>query len=392
VWIDGHEESFAPELATLLDRYVDLSHVRMLAIYHDSDRIADESREGMGASLIVESFTDTRELGVFDRARSVRDHTLSAFVKAVNIEQQPFYTYYRFLSRIVAKVHFPRFAVAALFVGLFLACCCFFPAQLKISATGELQPVDRQHVFAPHDGNAESIHVVHNQAVRLGEVLLTLESSELALELQRVDGQLQTAREKLLAIESARVFDDHVKAQALSASEAELQALIRNLKKEQQLLTAESASLVITSPKAGRILSWDIAGQLEFRPVRRGDLLMTVADLDGPWQLELQVPDAQVGYVLRASNVAARPLDVEYRLETDPGAVHWGRVRRVAARSEINQNGVASVKLIADVDVSGFSEARPGATVVADIHCGKHAIGYVWFHDVWDALRITLRW
>jgi hypothetical protein len=30
-------------------------------------------------------------------------------------------------------------------------------------------------------------------------------------------------------------------------------------------------------------------------------------------------------------------------------------------------------------------DLRPGVTARADIECGRRALGYVWFHDLWDA-------
>jgi hypothetical protein len=33
------------------------------------------------------------------------------------------------------------------------------------------------------------------------------------------------------------------------------------------------------------------------------------------------------------------------------------------------------------------AEPRPGATVVARIHCGRRALGYVWLHEVWEFIQ-----
>jgi hypothetical protein len=33
---------------------------------------------------------------------------------------------------------------------------------------------------------------------------------------------------------------------------------------------------------------------------------------------------------------------------------------------------------------------RPGATVVARIHCGRRSLGFVWLHEFWEAIRLRL--
>ena len=46
---------------------------------------------------------------------------------------------------------------------------------------------------------------------------------------------------------------------------------------------------------------------------------MTVADLEGPWGLELRIPDDRVGHVLDALPKGGGTLDVSFILATDPG-------------------------------------------------------------------------
>ncbi|MBS0260866.1 MAG: hypothetical protein JSS02_02830 [Planctomycetes bacterium] len=33
------------------------------------------------------------------------------------------------------------------------------------------------------------------------------------------------------------------------------------------------------------------------------------------------------------------------------------------------------------------AEWKPGATVLAKIHCGRRPLGYVWLHDVYDFIK-----
>ena len=40
-----------------------------------------------------------------------------------------------------------------------------------------------------------------------------------------------------------------------------------------------------------------------------------------------------------------------------------------------------------NVDRSSLPSLRPGATATAKIHCGRRAIGYVWFRDLWEFVQ-----
>ena len=52
------------------------------------------------------------------------------------------------------------------------------------------------------------------------------------------------------------------------------------------------------SPLTGAVVTWNVRQLLEARPVQKGQALMQVADLTGPWVLEIEVPDDRIGHVL----------------------------------------------------------------------------------------------
>ena len=48
------------------------------------------------------------------------------------------------------------------------------------------------------------------------------------------------------------------------------------------------------------MLTWNVQQLLEDRPVGRGQILLTIGDLSGPWEVKLHIPDRQTGHVLAA--------------------------------------------------------------------------------------------
>ena len=73
------------------------------------------------------------------------------------------------------------------------------------------------------------------------------------------------------------------------------------LEQQEKVLRARQEELTLRSPLTGHI-TWDVEQLLAARPVQRGQALLTVANVDGPWILELQVPDDEAGYLLDAQS------------------------------------------------------------------------------------------
>jgi hypothetical protein len=56
----------------------------------------------------------------------------------------------------------------------------------------------------------------------------------------------------------------------------------------------------------------------------------------------------------------------------------------------VNEADGAVVLATVRVKREEIPELVPGAGVVARIYCGRRAIGYVWLHDLIDAVRVWL--
>jgi multidrug efflux pump subunit AcrA (membrane-fusion protein) len=214
-----------------------------------------------------------------------------------------------------------------------------------------------------------------------------------------VDGELETAQRQLDAVRATktnRAIRDTtpVESYRLSAEERELEQKLTNLRRELELLKHEREQLVVASPIAGRVLTWDVGQQLLARPVERGEVLVTVADLSSPWQLELAVPDDRLGYVLAAQKELQPDLPVRFRLGSEERAEHTGRIAEVCQTANLSAENTSrptptiltKVSLDSpDLITSLGGELRPGVSARAQIECGRRSIGYVWLHDIWDA-------
>ncbi len=298
---------------------------------------------------------------------------------------------------LVEPRQLPKTAAVLLLAAVAVACLAYIPADFRIEARGELQPQTRRDVFASDDGVVSELLVDHGQQVKASQPLVVLHKAELDLESRRVLGEMQTAEKKLAAVQAERLRNAPVGDETrrdphlLAAEEEELKALIRGLADQRQILADERENLTIRSPIDGQAITWDIAQLLSSRPLQRGQALLTVADLDGPWVLELHVADDRAGHVLAARDELEPHLEVAFRLPSDPDREYRGRIAEVALATELDDAQDATVLVTVEFDKQEVPVLRPGATAVAKIHCGRRSVGYVWLHDVYEYVQ-SLWW
>src|SRR6185369_11176658 len=138
---------------------------------------------------------------------------------------------------------------------------------------GELQPLERHEVFAPRDGVVTAIRVDHGQSVAAGQPLVDMRSPELDLEIQRVDGELETARKRLAAAQSERLqmrpsdTDARLRQRRLTAEEEQYLQQVRDLTSRQKMLAEQQKELIVRSPIAGEVVTWNVKQQLASRPL-----------------------------------------------------------------------------------------------------------------------------
>ncbi|HEX4147985.1 MAG TPA: efflux RND transporter periplasmic adaptor subunit, partial [Pirellulales bacterium] len=285
-------------------------------------------------------------------------------------------------------------AVAA--AGIMAAALIWVPAEFRVEARGELRPQHRAEVFAPNDGIVGEVQVEHASKVGDGQVLAVLRKPELDFEFSRIGGEIQTARKRLAAVQASRLGSQSAEAERtergnqLTGEEEELKEMIRSFEQQDRVLHLQREQLTVRSPMQGQVLTWDVKPLLEARPVQRGQVLMTVADLGGPWIAELQIAEDQAGHVIEAREKSAAPLPVAFVLATDPRTSYQGLLQRVAMRTRLDPNQQPVVTAVMSVDREQIAQLRPGATVLARIDCGRRALGYVWFHGLLEAVRSRL--
>lgn len=408
---DGECDALPP-VADAIERHVADSHSRHMAaipVRWPADTVEDEntvakkrSRRRRPAFVLIAEQFDSREGELRrDWLVEIADVCSTALYNARDADRLPLRWIVRPLGKLTHAIaaHLPLTLLAVAAAVAAVVALVKVPADFNIEAAGTLQPVVRRDVFAPRSGIVDEVLVQHNASVTAGQPLVRMRDPALELELKRVDGEMETAQKQLDAVRATktnRAVKDPtpIDSYRLSAEERELEQKLANARHERELLQRERDQLVVTSPIAGRVLTWDVGHQLLARPVERGEALVTVADLSADWQLELDVPDDRIGYVLAAQNEMKSDLSVRFRLSSEERAEHIGKIAEICQTANVAPDKTSRPKptIVTKVsfDTPEFMKAvggelRPGVSARAQIACGRQPLGYVWLHDIWDA-------
>lgn len=403
VWYDERSADVPDEIAHPLERYLDESHARALAIVPLCDaraEAADPNKQVIGV-FVAEQFEAAQAPELMrERVTAVSEHAAVALGNALAHSRMPLARVGRMLAGVrwlTEARQLPKTLLAVAAAAAVVAILAFVPADFDVRAEGTFQPARRREVFASDDGVVRELSVEAGGTVTADQPLVVLRNQELDQEARRLAGEVQTAAKKLAAVEAERLAgarrgqDERRDARELAGEEAELRSVLAGLQAQQAIVKQRQDGLTIRSPIAGEVLSWNVEQSLAARPVERGQVLLSVGDLAGPWVLELSVPDDRAGAVLRARDASEAELEVSFVLASDPGTVHRGRVSEVALATELDEQDEPMMRATVEFDQDGVSGLRPGATAQAKIHCGRRSLGYVWLADLYHYLQ-SLWW
>jgi len=411
LFFSGNTEDLSPQVEKAVMAYLEDSPSRVMAIIPLTPRTTvseDESAqfsasEQLGA-IILESIEEIDTHALMRRCEPVVRHASSALGNARQYQRIPFVSVLRPVASCLATVGWYRLSTTLkIAIPLIAILVALFVIQIdfSIEARGKLVPLVQRNLFAPSDAYVEKIFVDHGSSVKAGDPLLQLRSNEFALKRAEIVGQLQTAQAELDAILVKRsqgmrrdprsnpreTFED------LSADQARLTKQIENLTYQRELLTKREAELLLESPIDGQVLDWELEQILTSRPVGRGDLLMQVADIDGPWHLELELPDRRSYHVAQAQQKSNKPLPVRFQLVNEPGKQYDGLLVDTAKVVDLDDQATQPVvPLKAVFEKEDIPHLRHGLTVVARVDCGQRSVAYVWTYQLVETVRRHLFW
>lgn len=277
-----------------------------------------------------------------------------------------------------------------------VALLVWLPVPFNVTARARLWPVERREIFAPEDATVARVLVRHGERLTVDQPLLELTSPALEQQRAQLQGELATATQRQASIRAERlrlrgdVEADVTRAQQLTAEEAELSKSLASSQAQLAIIDQRRAALVLRSPIAGQVLTWNVLEQLAGQPVRRGQLLLSLADPNQAWLAEGRLGEESVGYVRTALEKAYGTLPTQVRTIIDPDTTLTGTLRELSVRSETDPVWGTGVRAMVSFDDPALDKSySPGTEATLRIPCGERAWGFVLFRDVIDGVR---RW
>ncbi|MDR1289957.1 MAG: HlyD family efflux transporter periplasmic adaptor subunit [Planctomycetaceae bacterium] len=438
VWYTGDTSDLAPQVERAIEKYVDESHTKTIAIFplvkkkhadyeKDEDPTKREKVAYPFGALVVEQIESSK---INERMRKrieiVADHASSAIGNALELREIFLMPLWKLIGKskvLVTTRMLPKTILVTIILAAVICSLIFVEWKFQMHCDGTLEPSVRRNIYSPANAEIKLLYVDHNSRVvgadkdGTGTVLIELYSSELESTGMRLLGEQREIMEQIESLKIQELNADK-KLTDYELTQIRGQKVAANIKlktnlEQQKLYKEQMSDLIIRSPISGTVVTWDVKQRLSSkRPVSRMQSLMEVADEAGAWQLELKMPEKRMGYILehqkrlRETDPNAK-LRVEFIMATDPNKKYYGTVMdngihdRAEVRSDTGNAGAASSSLnivLIKVDLDNQEllpvSIRPGADCTARIDCGKKPLGYVLFYEVIAFIQknVIFRW
>jgi hypothetical protein len=425
LWYDGSTEDLPAQLEEAIEDYVDLSHGRTVTVLPirqperklEGDVLAERNetnearvrRDIIGALIVEQIETQLSRQTLEGRVDLVYEHACRAISNSLNHSNILFMPLWRFLDRCLWMFRGSALPKTASILGLLAAgllSMFLIPMDFDLQGNGKLKPTVERQVFAHADGEVEAVLVKHGQEVKKDQTLVKLKNNELEQQIQTTRGQykqsLQQAYGLKRQLDSATTLTEAERIRVQQDyNQAEQEAF--NRQAELNLLVERQSKLERLSPIDGLVTTWDVEKVLTARPVVTGQVLMTVADPDKPWEVEVMMPEKRMRYldgafandrVVKTDDKGEKYLEVEIILMTKPDTKHYGKLYQpaVGQRAELDPEDGAVVRLRCVPNDKALLEIskRPGARVMADVKCGKRSVAFVVFYEVIEWIRANV--
>jgi Biotin-lipoyl like len=421
------DEGLPPNLSAALDAYLNESQPKLLVVQPIRDDREKDNNKPARSVVLLESFNPPEQhepmLAKFD---VVNKHAAPALYNAWEMRRIPF----RFIWTPISKIQEllggkARFYTALALIALvaITVAMVMIPYPLKMEAKGEFLPKNTVYVFPPTEGQVRSINVRPGDRVKPDALIATLHSPELLKKITDAQGRLSGANKTKEDYESAiakggLTTDAEIQyriqigeaSSTITSISRELDSLYKtyNATKDRDgLFLAQAPKLEVGIGGDWQVLNSDQRGELLNRVVRGNEPLVRLGAVDGPWRVELKIPQRNIGHISRAFATdglhkkdaqGKKYLDVDVLLTSRPDTKFPGRLYDEDMSKEVIPNrddhneseGIMTSPVRVNLEEFGPAGQIPpdlrvaGVEVHARVRCGEHALGYSLFHGVWE--------
>jgi RND family efflux transporter MFP subunit len=263
--------------------------------------------------------------------------------------------------------HYMKTKLAVSVLAMFLTLASVIEADFRITANAVLEGEIQRVVAAPIAGYLQTSAVRAGDTISEGEIMVSLDDTQLKLELAKLNGQLQKSRREHREAQSTR---DLVRVRVIREQINQIQAEI-------ELVNQQLANIHLSAPFDGVVIEGDLSQSLG-APVERGETLFKIAPLDD-YRIILKVDERQIAYVeagqegtLTLSSLSRKSMPI--------------RVERITSVNKA-EDGANHFRVEASLP-EARSALRPGMEGIAKINAGEERLLWIWTHEMIDWFRL----
>lgn len=390
------DESLPPAVQEALDRYLKKSNsIRLVALPLRDDREPGGNR--VFGVVLAESFNDNLPSLLKERLGSLEPHLTPALANAILHANLPLGwltgPLAHFRKNLVRRGWtgnlLPIVGAVLMAVGLILV-----RLPLRSEAVGQLVPQERRVVYANLNGKIVQLAVGPGDRVEKGQELLFIEDLETQLKVDQLTVKIGSLGQRIASLDEQLAQNSSTRERGEHLTERiKAQFEMEKTKIERDLILAETRNprkSPLTAPVAGQVLTFDAQEKLLGKTVKVGDPLLRVAAVTEAWEVELFIPEREVGRVREALRTSPdHVVDVDLLLASDPHRVYRGKL---SAEGLAGETTVRDTKVVLPARVSindpglvSILDRMPvGVEVHARVACGRAPAGYVWFSELWN--------
>lgn len=414
-WYNAGQADVPPQIDDLLQPYIDDSHCKMLAVLPLVPAPAPGASESKHppkptAALIVEQFQEEAIRDVLRlRADVIVQHSAQALLNAKDHSSLFLLPLWSLLGKIFSfsgPLTAFKWLVGVGAIAAIAAALIIVPADFEVAARGKLQPAQRSDVFAKVSGDVVRIPVQHGQMVQKGDLLAELKNAEMDAELAKLIGRQTVNQQQIHSLMRAQLDSSRTGPGRLTPAEEnrlegdlmQYRQEAENILRELALFGEKQKRLQVLAEESGQVITWKVEELLLRRPVERGQSLMTLANPDGPWELELYVPQRRLCHLqaamaeLRknASGSDDAQLKVTFTLHSHSGLEFEGKIVEMEKSAEVRGEDGNTILVRVQINRDELPELHDQTTVTARIACGRRSLGYTWFCDVIETVQTKI--
>ncbi len=422
-----------PDVSEALEDYLHESQPKLLVVQPIRDDREKDTTKPARSVLVLESFNPPENPEpLIQRLEVVGKHAAPALYNAAEMKRVPLKPLWWPLAKLQegvgGKARF--FGLLGLLVATgLIAAMIAVPYPLRMEAKGQMLPVEIAQIFPPRTGVVREIRARPGDQISPRFEAVSLFDPELNAKYGEAQEKFRQSSTQVALFN--RVLDDpnmdpkekvNYRQQLViaesdrDASRAVMDSLDKQFNCDRQKpgyfrAIAPSFEAKLARPlgvSQWTVLNDDRQETLLGKTVRPEQELLRVGNLQGPWQIELKIPQRNIGQILKAfgdpslhkeePETGKKYLDVDVLLSSQPDASYLGRLYRdgisaqaVPGKTDQDENEpvvTAYVKL----NLNDFPEQLKiptdqfvtGLEVRTRIRCGEHAMGYSMFHGVWE--------